>query len=115
MTTIFDPVDLTLTSSPDEVSDLVADGVELLILDLNAANEVEGLAPESPSARFVTFSEHLAGVGGPNVSNVIIESGDGSYLAGAAAALTSETNIIGFLGGATGIVDNFRAGFEAEP
>ena len=38
---------------------------------------------------------------------------EGSFLVGAAAALKSQTEMIGFVGGLAGSVDEFRAGFEA--
>lgn len=48
----------------------------------------------------------------PNVASATFKSNDSSYLAGIAAAYTTKTNTVGFIGGARGvIIDMFDAGF----
>lgn len=50
----------------------------------------------------------------PNVSYVIFAEADGSFLAGAAAALKSQTGTIGFVGGVDiPLIHEFQAGYEA--
>jgi basic membrane protein A len=50
----------------------------------------------------------------PNVANVTFASEQGAFLAGAAAALKSETGVVGYLGGLHfAPLERFRAGFEA--
>ena len=49
----------------------------------------------------------------PNVAMVRFEEEEGSYLAGAAAALTSRTGVIGFVGGVQPIVEEFLDGYTA--
>ena len=51
---------------------------------------------------------------GPNVSAITFAANEGSYLAGAAAALESTTGTIGFIGGVDmDVIWQFQAGFEA--
>ena len=50
----------------------------------------------------------------PNTNFVSFANEEGAFLVGAAAALKSETGVIGFFGGAQiPIIERFRAGFEA--
>jgi basic membrane protein A len=63
-----------------------------------------------------TRSERVvdAGVEAPNVSKIAFAAKDGSFLAGAAAALRSKDKIIGFVGGLDHpYIWSFQAGFEA--
>jgi basic membrane protein A len=73
--------------------------------------DVQAEAMAHPHTRYVTL-DHAAAA--PNISLIVFDVEDASYLAGAAAALTSTTGTIGFIGG----VDNdviwpFEAGYEA--
>lgn len=53
-------------------------------------------------------------VAGPNVTSVLFANEEGAYLAGASAALKTETGIVGFVGGApVPALLEFQAGFEA--
>ena len=49
----------------------------------------------------------------PNVATFSYASHEGSFLAGVAAAGTSQTGVVGFIGGQPLVIDGFRAGFEA--
>ena len=49
----------------------------------------------------------------PNVSGVLFENEQGAFLAGVAAAMTTETGVVGFVGGDPSVVGDFEAGFEA--
>lgn len=50
----------------------------------------------------------------PNVASLTFKDHESSFLAGVAAALTTETNHIGFVGGVEGfVIDRFEAGFVA--
>ncbi len=52
--------------------------------------------------------------GADNVSSAMFADEEGGYLAGVAAALKSETGVVGFIGGAPiPAIEEFRAGFEA--
>jgi basic membrane lipoprotein Med (substrate-binding protein (PBP1-ABC) superfamily)/DNA-binding SARP family transcriptional activator len=48
----------------------------------------------------------------PNLAFVTFGHDEGSYLAGVAAALTTQTGVVGFVGGQRDIVTPFLAGFE---
>jgi len=49
----------------------------------------------------------------PNVTGVVFANEQGAFLAGVAAAMTTETGVIGFVGGDPSVVWDFQAGFEA--
>lgn len=49
----------------------------------------------------------------PNVSGVLFDNEQGAFLAGVAAAMTTETGVVGFVGGDPFVVGDFQAGFEA--
>ena len=49
----------------------------------------------------------------PNVTGVLFENEEGAFLAGVAAAMTTETGVVGFVGGDPSVVGDFQAGFEA--
>jgi basic membrane protein A len=60
------------------------------------------------------FSIVDAVVDAPNVTSVLFREQEGSFLAGALAALTTRTKTIGFLGGAdVPIIQSFEAGYAA--
>jgi hypothetical protein len=51
---------------------------------------------------------------GPNITSAVFANEQGGFLAGAAAALKSETGIVGFVGASQlPSIEQFRAGFEA--
>jgi basic membrane protein A len=51
---------------------------------------------------------------GGNLSSLLFAEQEGSYLVGAAAALKSKTNHVGFIGGVNiGLINKFQAGFAA--
>ena len=53
---------------------------------------------------------------GDNVSGLVFTEHQGSFLVGAAAALKSQTGIVGFIGGVAnigGLIEKFQAGYEA--
>jgi basic membrane lipoprotein Med (substrate-binding protein (PBP1-ABC) superfamily)/DNA-binding SARP family transcriptional activator len=69
------------------------------------------VAVEHPETRFVVMQEV---VDLPNVTSIIFAEHEGSFLVGAAAALTSETGVVGFIGGVDiPIIWRFQIGFEA--
>ncbi len=50
----------------------------------------------------------------PNLANLVFAEEQGSFLVGAAAALTTETDHVGFIGGVNiELIQKFQAGFEA--
>lgn len=115
---IFQPVgtekDFALRLAAEEVSPggLVLVGASTLY-DL-----VPVVAPEFPDTSFVvidaSFDLANKGFGIPNLTMVAFSPEEGSYLAGVAAALASETGNVGFIGGMDiPTIHAFEAGFEA--
>ena len=69
------------------------------------------VAPEFPDVKFSIFDVVLDI---PNVASVNYKSNEGSFLVGAIAALKSESNKIGFIGGAdVPLLQEFEAGYVA--
>lgn len=71
----------------------------------------EMFAPDRPDIDFALIDSF---VDLPNVASIAFASNEGSFLMGAAAALTSENDTIGFIGGVDiPIIFEFEAGFVA--
>jgi basic membrane protein A len=108
-------VTLTPVSDPtSEIDALAESGFDLIVVQQDLLGEVHDAAIAHPETKFVSFDNFNADMGLPNVT--ISYSPDvaaGTYLAGAAAALTTETGTIGYLGAHPAVNDPFRAGFEA--
>ncbi|MYA70179.1 BMP family ABC transporter substrate-binding protein [Candidatus Poribacteria bacterium] len=69
------------------------------------------VAPEFPDVSFAIFDVVLDI---PNVASVNYKSNEGSFLVGAIAALKSESNKIGYIGGAdVSLLQEFEAGYVA--
>ncbi len=69
------------------------------------------IAPEFPNVKFAIFDAVLDI---PNVVSVNYKSNEGSFLVGALAALKSESNKIGYIGGAdVPLLQEFEAGYIA--
>ncbi len=106
-----------LTSEVDEITELCASGVDLVFLGgwNHIAPGLEA-ASDCPDTMLVMMdAEGLAGADlADSVLPVAFATEEGSFLAGAAAALETETEVVGFVGGVpSAIIDRFRAGFEA--
>lgn len=72
---------------------------------------IDEMAQQYPDQNFAIVD---AVVDQPNVASLNFMDNEASFLAGVAAALTTETNHIGFIGGVEGvIIDRFEAGFVA--
>jgi basic membrane lipoprotein Med (substrate-binding protein (PBP1-ABC) superfamily)/DNA-binding SARP family transcriptional activator len=88
-------------------------GVELIVSGGGPPQEdaLDAVARDYPKTRFVAFSH---GGERPNVAYVMFAEEQGSFLAGAAAALKSRTGVIGFIGGADyDEIWRFHAGYAA--
>ena len=112
--------DFGLTSRTTSVSDgpsadvalrtLSEDGAGLIVVG-NVEADVDAVAADFPRTRYVVLD--LPAVE-PNVAHLTFADNQGSFLAGAAAAATSRTGIIGFIGGMDGpVIWPFQAGYEA--
>jgi basic membrane protein A len=74
-------------------------------------DSVKATAPGFPKSTFAIVDET---VDLPNVASLTFAEEQGSYLVGAAAALTSKTGKLGFIGGVeTPLIKKFEAGFVA--
>lgn len=80
------------------------------------------IAPANPDVNFAITDASTLDFSGdspvpiaPNAAGMVFAEQEGSYLVGVAAALKSETDVIGFIGGVSGIglIEKFEAGFTA--
>ena len=72
-------------------------GFDLIcVIGFSYASVLDKLAPEYPQVRFVIVDMV---VNQPNVQSVVFEEHEGSFLVGMIAAMKSQTNKIGFVGG----------------
>jgi basic membrane protein A and related proteins len=72
------------------------------------------VAPKYPNVKFGIIDGTTDDVKGANISNLVFAEEQGSYLVGAAAALKSTTNSVGFIGGCSvPLIAKFEAGFKA--
>ena len=90
--------------------ELSVSGPELIVVPLGAPG-IDEIALDHPNVSYVVPFP-LDGV--PNVSSTLFAENEGSYLAGVAAALKSETGTIGFIGGIEDwFIWTWHAGYEA--
>ncbi len=76
------------------------------------APAVDKVAKEYPDSHFALIDSTDAQA--DNISNLVFAEEQGSFLVGAAAALKSETNEVGFIGGVdTPLIKKFEAGYTA--
>ena len=97
-----------------EFDELAASRPEMVIVDAFALFVPE-IFIEHADIRFGVVDPGAGPVTAlPNVSYVDFRNEEGAFLAGVAAASTTETGVVGFVGGAQiALIEQFRAGFEA--
>ncbi|MCH4058298.1 BMP family lipoprotein [Lapidilactobacillus gannanensis] len=67
-------------------------------------------AKKDPKTNFVIIDDSIDGI--KNVVSATFKDNESSYLAGVAAAYTTKTNTVGFIGGVKGdVIDRFDAGY----
>jgi basic membrane lipoprotein Med (substrate-binding protein (PBP1-ABC) superfamily) len=72
------------------------------------------VAKQYPDTTFAIVDSSAAEVGADNLTGLLFAENEGSFLAGVAAALKTETNHIGFVGGVeTPLIQKFEAGYVA--
>ncbi|MDF1596527.1 MAG: BMP family ABC transporter substrate-binding protein [Acidimicrobiia bacterium] len=109
---------LPLVDPLEETRSLIESGFDLVILSGATYSDPLALAPEYPSVWFAmidggdwtdpSFLEQ------PNIVDLEFAEAEGSYLVGVAAALTSTTGTIGYVGGGpVRLLWEFQAGYEA--
>jgi basic membrane protein A and related proteins len=73
---------------------------------------VAKVAPQFPDVHFAIIDDEAAQ--GDNIANLVFAEEQGSFLVGAAAALKTETDHVGFIGGVeVPLIQKFEAGFKA--
>lgn len=78
------------------------------------AGAIGKVAAENPDVHFAIIDDASEASTAANVAQLTFAEQEGSYLVGAAAALMSKTDHIGFVGGVqTPLIVKFEAGFEA--
>ncbi len=78
------------------------------------AKSVGAAAKANPSVKFAIVDDPSPDSAGPNVDQITFAEEQGSYLVGAAAALKSKVNHVGFVGGVnTTLIKKFQAGYQA--
>ncbi len=89
---------------------VAADDPDLLLVQ-TIQTDVTGVAAEHPDTHFVVYDQPSTQ---PNVTSVVSQDEEGAFLAGAAAALVSESGKVGFIGGVRGqLIERFEAGYTA--
>ncbi len=90
---------------------LAESGADLVIGIATVAGPVGLVAPDHPDTSWAVVENFF---GGPGVTSVSFASEEGAFLVGVAAALSSETGTIGFVGGfQLEQTELMRAGYEA--
>jgi len=75
------------------------------------ADAVDEIASQKPDTNFAIID---GVVEQPNVASILFKDQEAGYLAGVAAALTTKSNKVGFVGGMEiNVIERFQAGFEA--
>jgi basic membrane protein A len=78
------------------------------------AKAIGKVAKDNPTVHFAIIDDASADSAGPNVAQLTFAEEQGSFLVGAAAALKSKTNTIGFVGGVgVDLIKKFEAGYIA--
>ncbi|MFI6453957.1 BMP family protein [Streptosporangium amethystogenes] len=93
---------------------LLADGGfnPIIAVGFAYSGPVKKVATEFPDVKFAIVDDAAAVA--PNISNLLFAEHEGSFLVGAAAALKSKKNHVGFVGGVqVPLINKFEAGFAA--
>lgn len=110
-------------SNRAELLQLQADGSEIVLavgfLFATEATEVGGANTDTRFAviddSMLDFDQDPPAPIGENIAGLVFSEEQGSFLVGAAAARSSETGTVGFIGGVCcfGLIEKFEAGFRA--
>jgi basic membrane lipoprotein Med (substrate-binding protein (PBP1-ABC) superfamily)/DNA-binding SARP family transcriptional activator len=103
----------SFTSLEDQYRTLAEDGTELIFLDPDNSgwDYVQTVIEDHPDAAFAVIDGILPAIG---ARSVYFADNEAAFVAGVAAALTTETGVVGFVGGhQTDPTERWRAGFEA--
>lgn len=85
----------------------------IIAIGFSSFSFVNESASAHPDQKFMILDFDLGFAGHENVVSTTFLEHEGSFLVGAMAALTTETDIVGFLGGELGpLIGKFEAGYE---
>lgn len=100
------------TADPSsEFRAIATSGADLVVTDAAPTFFAADVFVDLPEIHFAVID---AVVDSPNVTSILFANEQGGFLAGVAAAMKSETGIVGFVGGfRLATIEAFRAGFEA--
>lgn len=109
---LFDYREIADTGTYDEgLEQLVTEGNDIIIgLGYSVKESLENVAKKHPDRQFLLIDEksELA-----NVASITFKEEEGSFLAGALAAMASKTGHMGFIGGVeSSLLHKFQAGYE---
>ena len=92
---------------------LAEDGYDMIIgVGFAFADAIEAATADYPDTTFAIVDDESKSA--PNLTSLVFAEEQGSYLMGAAAALTSQTGKLGFIGGVeVDLIKKFEAGFVA--
>lgn len=78
------------------------------------AGAVGKVAKANPEVKFAIVDDASPASTASNIENIVFAENEGSFLVGAAAALKTKTNHVGFVGGVeTDLIKKFEAGYRA--
>jgi basic membrane protein A and related proteins len=100
-----------IASYEENITQFAKDGYDLIIvLGFTYVDLLNKLAPTYPNTKFLIVD---ATVDQPNIRSVVFKEHEGSFLAGALAAMKSTTGKVGFIGGQDiPLIHRFQGGFE---
>jgi basic membrane protein A len=99
----------------DLLTQLADDGYNPIIAVGFAYGDVIGdVAKQYPDTTFAVVDSDVSAIGADNLTGLLFAEEQGSFLAGVAAALKTESKQVGFVGGQEApLIQKFQAGFEA--
>ncbi len=99
----------------ERLNQLIDAGYENIVaVGFAYASAVGKVAKENPDVKFAIVDDASEASTGDNIMNITFAENEGSFLVGAAAALKTKTNHIGFVGGVgVDLIKKFQAGYEA--
>lgn len=112
----FEPADGEAESAKEErLATMAEEGYDLVIaVGFAYDGAVQSVSPEYPEVDFAIVDSEIDPEEFPNVTSLVFAEEQASFLAGAAAALTTEEDHVGFIGGVeTPLIRKFEAGFVA--
>lgn len=105
------------TNNPEDnstnIDQAIRNGFTTIIsLSYLQAEELENAAKDNPKLNFALVDGEITGK--KNISSATFKDQESAYLAGLAAAYTTKSNQVGFIGGMEGpVIQRFQSGFEA--